>query len=117
MRPHQYREILKRTNRQTLLGPAPAPEIPGTEDTSVGEQLLRVFRCLEDGEWHPAKELAKAAGYDPVKSLDAIGARCRDLRKPQYGGHLVKWRRAGAGFGGGEYRLILPKPKLPLQSR
>lgn len=51
--------------------------------------MLRVWRVVEDGQWHSLAELAKLTGGTEA----SVSARLRDLRKPRFGSHVVERRR------------------------
>jgi hypothetical protein len=61
-------------------------------------QAERVFAFMLDGKWHSLKEIAVAAAGNEA----GIGARLRDLRKIEYGGHKVDRARIGEVW---HYRL------------
>lgn len=69
-------------------------------------QHHRVLARLRDGEWWTLKRLAQATG-DPEAS---ISARLRDLRKAQFGAHIIERRYVRRGLH--EYRLILGQLEL-----
>lgn len=74
--------------------------VPNRDEARLRGQEMAVFKVLQDGEWHTLNELAEKCGG----STQAISARIRDLRKPEFGGFDVK----AENFGGGlwKYRLI-----------
>ena len=57
-------------------------------------QLKRVFDVLSDGRWHSLWRLVSEAGPGTHASIQA---RCRDLRKPKFGGYTVKCKRVSGG--------------------
>lgn len=69
--------------------------------TVPGKTLLeRVYRVLENGEFHSLGEIAFRTGGTTA----SVSARIRDLRKTRYGMHYITRRRLPAG--GFEYRLV-----------
>jgi hypothetical protein len=67
----------------------------------LATQLQAVWDLMADGRWRRLTEIAAAAKCD----TQSAGARCRDLRKPKFGGHTVEKRRV-PGTAVREYRLI-----------
>lgn len=65
----------------------------------LNAQLRRVRDALEGGDWWYLRQLAAATG-DPEAS---VSARIRDLRKPQFGRHLVESEFVSKGLW--RYRL------------
>lgn len=62
-------------------------------------QLERVLAFMQDGSWHTLREIAEKVGGSEA----SVSARCRDLRKPKWGGHTVERRHIKNGLF--EYRL------------
>lgn len=83
---------------------APVPAIAGARLT--GQHKL-VFDYMADHEWRTLAEMAKATGIP----LASVSTPLRNLRKEQFGKHVVdKRRRAAAPLDAGapavwEYRL------------
>lgn len=57
-------------------------------------QLAKVFRAMQDGQWHCLSHLAEIAGGSEA----GVSARIRDLRKPKFGAHNIERRRNGGGL-------------------
>lgn len=49
-------------------------------------QLERVETYMRDGAWHTLEEIAGSIG----EGTQSVSARLRDLRKDQFGGHVVE---------------------------
>lgn len=76
--------------------------VPAMDEKRLNAQGRRVWRAMADQEWHTLEEIAAMAQVPLGQSL---GARVRDFRKPEFGGHAVERRkREGQPF---EYRLIV----------
>ncbi len=73
---------------------------PQADHQRLNAQTLKVWQAMRKGNWWTLAMLA-AAVQAPEAS---ISARLRDLRKPQFGGHVVERRRVADG-GLYEYRL------------
>jgi hypothetical protein len=58
--------------------------------------LGRVYEAMKSGRWKPLREIAADAELikEEYRSLSdsTVSARIRDLRKPEYGGHIVLTR-------------------------
>lgn len=77
--------------------------VPRYDGIRLETQLGRVFKVLQDGQWHDALEIdARVPGI-----LSGLTARVRDFRKKKFGGYIVESRRKpGEEFRGiWEYRL------------
>ena len=65
-------------------------------------QIGRIFDCMSDGEWRTLDEIASTTD-DPHAS---VSAQLRNLRKENFGGHVVQKRSRGERDRGlWEYRL------------
>lgn len=82
--------------------PMDAPMLSGDRDGAtfteadrprLDGQMLRVYEVMSDGEWHTARELESLTG----DNWASVSARCRDLRKPRFGGYHVERRNDGGG--------------------
>jgi len=67
---------------------------------------LEIWVTLEDAQ----KEIQ--AKYGVFVPLPSLSARFRDMRKPRYGGYLVKRQYLGEGLY--RYRLFEPAPQAQL---
>ena len=69
-------------------------------------QRGRVVAIIADGQWRTLFEIAHQCRYrfGKTDSEAAISARLRDLRKVQYGQHVVERRKRSAGTY--EYRCL-----------
>lgn len=80
---------------------------PAQDRDRLQSQLIAVFRLLLDGKPRTPAELAEGTGWRET-GASGLTARCRDLRKPKFGGFRVDCRqRPGAPRGEWEYRLVL----------
>jgi hypothetical protein len=62
----------------------------------------RVFRLMRDGVWRTLPEMVEVVGGLST----GVSAKLRDLRKREYGGHIVVARpKAGSRRGLMEYRV------------
>lgn len=101
--PHEpYESVLPRS--------APLPNHDGaTYDAEKDKARLnglmeRVFALMRDGQWRTLAEIVAVTGG----SEGGVGARLRDARKVQWGGHTVNRRRRGdAKRGIFEYQLVV----------
>ena len=66
----------------------------------LNDQMLRVFRVMNDSQWRTLSAIARETG-DPEAS---VSARLRDFRKPRFGSLRVNRRRIGKGLY--EYQLL-----------
>jgi carbon storage regulator len=83
---------------------------PERDDVRLTGQILRVFNTMKVGGWWTIDQVAAATG-DPAAS---VSAQFRNLRKKEFGGHVVERQYAGGGLS--RYRLIPnPKFKMPLE--
>jgi len=73
---------------------------PDRDFGRLSHQMRHVWRLLADGNWHTPQEVCNLIGCSDA----AATARIRDLRKPRYGGHVVK-SRPRAGGGTWEYKI------------
>jgi hypothetical protein len=86
---------------------------PDYDKERLSRQFYRVFNAMKDGVPRTLAEIARITG-DPEAS---ISARLRDLRKPQFGGHIViRTSRAERKRGLFEYQLLCTfhQPELQL---
>lgn len=100
----------------TYLAALPEPDgatyEPDLDRSRLGDQALRVWSVMRDGEWRTLAELA-AAVTAPEAS---VSARLRDFRKPAWGAQTVERRRRGdPGRGVFEYRLVRRPPVIDPQ--
>lgn len=70
-------------------------------------QHNRIEAFMKDGRWHTLAEIAAGTG-DPEAS---ISARLRDLRKRQFGSHLIVREYVERGLF--RYRMIVGQLELP----
>ena len=82
-----------------------ADYIPSRDDARLSGQILRVWECMEDGNWRTLREIANITG-DPEAS---ISAQLRHLRKERFGGHEVEREYVSNGLY--KYRLLKSKEK------
>jgi hypothetical protein len=75
----------------------------------MGRQLKAVYTIMLFGEWETFASIrASLWRYDNIGISEAgISARLRDLRKPEYGSHVIV-RRATNHKGVFEYRMVMP---------
>ena len=74
---------------------------PERDNARLTGQLLRVWECMNDGEWRILSRISTITG-DPEAS---ISAQLRHLRKPRFGGFEVEKRYINNGLY--EYRLVV----------
>ena len=72
---------------------------PKKDAVRLSRQLQQVLALMHDGQWRSPAEFEAALGV----SWASIGARCRDLRKEEFGGYIVDRRRFHGGVH--KYRL------------
>jgi uncharacterized protein (DUF1778 family) len=77
---------------------------PKVDQDRANVQMATVFDLMRDGQWRSLPEIAVAIGA-PDASIPSIGARLRDLRKAQYGSHVVDKHQRQPGYW--EYQLAL----------
>jgi len=82
-----------------------ADYIPSRDDARLSGQILRVWECMEDGNWRTLREIANITG-DPEAS---ISAQLRHLRKERFGGHEVEREYVSNGLY--KYRLLKSREK------
>jgi hypothetical protein len=76
------------------------------DEARLAGQMLRVAKCMADGEWRTLEEIAAEAG-DPEAS---VSARLRDLRKRKFGNFVVERRARGdRKHGNFEYRVTVTR--------
>ena len=75
--------------------------IHGRDGQRLGEQLLRTFEFMRDGQWHTLEAISQVTG-DPQAS---VSARLRDLRKPTVLGAVIEREYLTRGLW--RYRLDL----------
>ena len=91
--------VLRKTASRAVAyesAPRPAPS---------GKQFRDVQTLMSDARWRTVAEISDATGHPEC----SVGARVRDLRKPQFGGHSVHRRRrliGGCLSRLWEYRLL-----------
>lgn len=71
----------------------------GRDYTRLKGQLLKVFRFMQDREWHTLAPIVSAAGGTTA----SVTARLRDLRKKKFGGYIVQANCIKRGLW--EYRM------------
>lgn len=72
----------------------------------MNKQLRAVFDRMSDGQWRTLAELS-----DFVSGSDtSLSARLRDLRKSEYGSHIVESRPRSGGMAW-EYKLTVNRGK------
>lgn len=77
------------------------PTLTAADTPRLAGQLQRTYDFMSDGEWHTLNEVA-----DVIDGLEtSAGARLRDLRKEQFGGHVIECRLSTRIQGIREYRL------------
>lgn len=91
----------------------PKPALPHPEGATYNAELdkerldslyERVFNLMQDQQWRTLAEIVAVVGG----SEGGVGARLRDSRKAEWGGHTVNHRRRGDGkLGVFEYQLIV----------
>jgi hypothetical protein len=81
---------------------------PDQDQSRLRTQLVRVFSAMADGREHTLTDLAEQTGGSEA----SVSARLRDLRKPRFGGWVVKRRRIEGGLFG--YTLYTPPVQAEL---
>ncbi len=66
----------------------------------AGTQRAKLFNFMSCGDFFTLEELTRGTGIQ----AQSIGARLRDFRKPQYGGHFVPKKMITPGVW--MYRLV-----------
>ena len=74
---------------------------PTRDNVRLGNQILRVFNSMKDGEFRTLSEIEKITG-DPQAS---ISAQLRHLRKKRFGGHTVYRNYISDGLY--KYKLVV----------
>jgi len=83
-----------------------SPELDGKRLTG---QIRRIHDLMKDGRWRTLSEIEFYTG-DPQAS---ISAQLRNLRKPEFGSHIiVKRRRGEPSHGLWEYRMAKGELKI-----
>ena len=78
---------------------------PVLDEERLNDQVLRIYRCMNDSEWRTLGEISAVTG-DPEAS---VSAQLRHLRKVEFGSFVVEKRRRGlATTGLWEYQLRPP---------
>jgi hypothetical protein len=75
---------------------------PGRDKTRLSKQQAAVIEVMRCGDWFTIPQVAEAIGA-PAESLNAIGARIRDIRKIYNNPNAVERRHVGGGLW--EYRF------------
>ena len=70
---------------------------PGRDKARLSKQQQAVIEAMSDGEWHTIPQVAEAIGAPP-ESLNAIGARIRDIRKIYNDSNAVERQHLGGGL-------------------
>lgn len=73
---------------------------PKRDQARLFGQLERVRAAMSDRQWHTLEWLVAMAGG----TVASVSARLRDLRKAEFGAHIIERRNAGGGLF--EYRMI-----------
>ena len=73
---------------------------PGRDDERLTSQSIRIFDLMIDGQWRTLRQIANVTG-DPESS---VSAQLRHLRKPRFGGHVVKRKHIKNGLN--QYQLL-----------
>lgn len=67
------------------------------------KQIKRIYDLMKDGKWRTLEQMVTATG-DPAAS---VSAQLRNLRKKQFGSHVIERRHSGDRENGlWEYRLL-----------
>jgi hypothetical protein len=74
---------------------------PKRDDKRLTGQLLRVWECMQDGNWRTLNQISKITG-DPEAS---ISAQLRHLRKQRFGAHEIEKEYLKDGLY--KYKLII----------
>jgi hypothetical protein len=79
------------------------------ERKPMGRQLKAVYTIMLFGEWETFASIkASLWRYDNIGISEAgVSARLRDLRKAEYGNHVIV-RRPTEHKGIYEYRMVMP---------
>jgi len=86
----------------TFYGPAFDPAL---DEERLNDQILRVYRCMNDSLWRTLGEISESTGAPEA----SVSAQLRNLRKVEYGSFVVERRRRGlATTGLWEYQLRPP---------
>jgi hypothetical protein len=72
---------------------------PERDGERLSGQLQAVYRLMSDGEWRTLAEIKERVGGTDA----SVSARLRDLRKANFGSHVVDRRYVANGLY--EYRL------------
>ena len=80
--------------------------VPALDRERLKSQLERVKALMSDGRWRTYAQIREVCGG----TENSVSARCRDFRKPKFGGHTLLRRRVEDVPGLHEYRLILAEP-------
>lgn len=73
---------------------------PDRDADRLASQLKSVYAFMSDGEWHTIAEIKERVGGTDA----SISSRLRDLRKAQFGSHVVDRRYVARGLF--EYKLL-----------
>lgn len=82
--------------------PVASPKIDGAtydpklDGKRLGTQGERVKQLMLDGKRRTLPEIADALGVETITT--GLSARVRDLRKPEFGGYIVKRARRTPGL-------------------
>lgn len=100
-------------DQRDLSFPDPLPprvepiHVPAVDQKRIAGQLERVRDCLAVSTWVTLRQISSwcmLIGH--LDSEAGISARIRDLRRPEYGGHVIEKRRRVEGQGQWEYRMV-----------
>jgi len=78
---------------------------PDRDDERLKSQSIRIFDLMKDGQWRTLRQIAGLTG-DPESS---VSAQLRHLRKPRFGGHVVKRKHIKNGLN--QYQLSVAERK------
>jgi len=80
---------------------------PDIDGPRLATLRARVLAVLQQGGWYTDYELQRVCGG----SVGGVGAKRRDLRKAEFGGHEIESRRRGDPARAlWEYHIIVPRP-------
>lgn len=74
--------------------------LPSRDGKRLSGQLERVRNAMSDGRWRTLAQLSILSGGTEA----SVSARLRDLRKPEFGSHVVERRHVENGLF--QYRMV-----------
>ena len=84
---------------------------PALDYKRLSGQIKRIYKLMRDGKWRTLSEIETQTGDHEA----SISAQLRNLRKPQFGSHVVEKQRRGERTSGlFEYRLLVKVGQLTL---